>query len=184
MRLHRWLRTPLPLAPVLALALLAGCGHSGGQPTAGSSPSAPSEAQLVAIGRQYSQCVRDHGVADFPDLVVANGYLAMPDGAGGDNAKRELGNNPGAQQACASLLDGVPESKHKDHVPTAAELQQMMQFAQCMRDNGIPEWPDPNPDGTFPLPSQLRAEGKSDRVGNVVATCNHFLGEQDGIAVK
>ncbi|HEX6681475.1 MAG TPA: hypothetical protein VF062_01675, partial [Candidatus Limnocylindrales bacterium] len=29
------------------------------------------------------------------------------------------------------------------------QIEQVRKFAQCMRDNGATNWPDPEPDGTF-----------------------------------
>jgi hypothetical protein len=49
-----------------------------------------------------------------------------------------------------------------------------------MRDNGVPEYPDPVPDGTFPLPTPLQEEGKSPRVIAALTTCNHFLPAEQG----
>jgi hypothetical protein len=176
MRLHRY------LAPVLGLALLVGCG-GGRHPAASPSPSALTEAQMAEIGRQYSQCVRDHGVAAFPDLIVVDGGLGMPPDQG-DTAKHSLADNHEAQTACQTILDRVPANKGKNRTPTAQELQQMVRFAQCMRENGVADWPDPGPDGSFPLPSELRAEGKSPRVATAVEACHQLLGDQEGIAVK
>lgn len=143
-----------------------------------------SDAQLLDIGRQYSQCVRDHGVVNFPDPVINDGHIALPADSSGADAKQALANNPAAEQACKSIMDRVPPDAHKNATPSAQELQGLLQYAQCMRGNGIPEWPDPLPDGSFPLPTPLLQEGKSQRVLNGMHQCDHFLGDKTGISVK
>lgn len=143
-----------------------------------------SDAQLLDIGRQYSQCIRDHGVPNFPDPVINDGHIGLPADSTGADAKRALAANPAAEQACKSIMDRVPPAAKNGKPPTAQELQGMLQYAQCMRANGIPEWPDPLPDGTFPLPTPLRQEGKSQRVLDGMHTCDHFLGDETGIKVK
>jgi hypothetical protein len=176
------------LGPALALALVAGCGAlagcgGGSHAAASASPSAMSEAQMLVIGRQYAQCIRDHGLPGFPDPQVVGGRLVMPAGDGGEDFKQELGNNQAAQDACGPILDQLPATvRHgEDHTPSPQELQQMTQFAQCVRENGIPEWPDPLPDGNFPLPTPLQQEGKSPRVTTALDACNHLLpAEQRG----
>jgi hypothetical protein len=183
------MRPHLSLGPALALALLAGCGAlagcaTGSHAAASASPSAMSQAQLLDIGRQYSQCLRDHGLADFPDPVIVDGRIALPDDASGASAKEELRNNVAAQQACTPILDRLPASAQKGKAPTAQELQGMLQFAQCMRANGIPDFPDPLPDGTFPLPTPMQQEGKSPRMLAGFQACDHFLGDEQGIQVK
>ena len=40
---------------------------------------------------------------------------------------------------------------------SSGEYQHWLQFAVCMRSHGLPAWPDPRSDGSFPLPARLRA---------------------------
>jgi hypothetical protein len=82
---------------------------------------------------KYAQCMRDHGV-DMPD-PDPNGGLSIQIGAG-DKAKFGA-----AQEACKSMLPngGVPPT------PSAEDLEKARQFAQCMRDHGVTDFPDPDP---------------------------------------
>lgn len=165
-------------ALVLAASLaLAGCGIAGGVHAAASASPSTSDAQVLAIGRQYSQCVRDHGVAGFPDPVVDNGQISMPAAtAGGPDPKQMLQNNPQAQDACQAILDSLPASAKRNQLTySAADLQKLRQFAQCIRQHGIPEWPDPKPDGTFPIRgTALGSEGKSPRMIAAAQACSQY----------
>jgi hypothetical protein len=95
----------------------------------------------------YSQCMRDHGVARFPD----------PDSAGRLQLVRGSDLDPGstqfraADEACKSLRpQGTPDEQQQDR-------EEWLKFARCMRANGIANFPDPRPDGKLLLP--LRADG-------------------------
>jgi hypothetical protein len=123
-RLARRLVPALLLVPLL----LAACGHNS---EAGGSPVDEAEA-----GRAYAQCMRDNGVPDFPD-PDANGQLRGPGHEQQDNPKFRA-----AQEKCRDM---APGGEHQRSDP--ASVEQMRKFSQCMRDNGLPDYPDPDPDG-------------------------------------
>ncbi|GAA5033040.1 hypothetical protein GCM10023317_84660 [Actinopolymorpha pittospori] len=87
----------------------------------------------------YSQCMRENGVKEFPD----------PDGEGRLTLRARRGSSldpdsptfKAAQEACRGLR---PQ-------PGAAEREQnraaSLKYSQCMREHGIKDFPDPNPDG-------------------------------------
>jgi hypothetical protein len=86
--------------------------------------------------------VRQHGVPDFPD----------PDSNGNPpaNVKQIARSNPqfpAANSACVHLLpNGGP--------PTQADLQQewsqARDFTRCMRNHGVPNFPDPTAEPNHP----------------------------------
>ncbi|HEY2668906.1 MAG TPA: hypothetical protein VGJ07_00875 [Rugosimonospora sp.] len=181
MRLHRF------LAPALAAALLGGSGLVAGcsGPSAGSpapSPSAATDAQILAIGREYSQCVRAHGIPDYPDPVVVDGRLAMPV-SGGTDMKQALQNNKAAQDACGPIFDRLPASATKRSSFSPEDMQNLLRYAQCMRQHGYPDWPDPQADGSFSLPPALENEGKSSRRLAAGQACDQYL-DGNGLAVR
>jgi hypothetical protein len=84
----------------------------------------------------YSQCMRSHGVPDFPDPVGNN--LRIQAGPGSDldfNSPQMVA----AQKACKSLQ---PAGK-TDAAATAAAKEQALKHSQCMRSHGVPTFPDP-----------------------------------------
>ncbi len=165
-----------PVLAALLLATLVAC--SGGfHPTASASPTAMSTADILAIGREAAQCMRDHGVANFPDPIIDNeGHLRLPDGPGGEAAKQALNNNPAAQAACEPILDRLGPYLARDKgAVTQEEMQNLLKLAQCIRENGIPEWPDPKSDGSFPLVgTPLETEGKSPRLRAAMQACKQY----------
>jgi hypothetical protein len=166
-----------------ALLVAGGCQSGGAKASPGASPSAMSDTQLLTIGREYAQCIRDHGIPNYPDPVVDSGRLAMPPDADGGSAKQALQGNQAAQDACRSILDRLPASARKDHPPTPEELQQMLRFSQCVREHGVPEWPDPTNDGVFPIiGTPLEGEGKSARTVAAFQACRQYWDQ--GIRVK
>jgi hypothetical protein len=136
-----------------AAVLVAGCGGSSpssgvahlsasnSSATGGSSSAPegdrPNQQQLVA----FSQCMRTHGVANFPE--PSEGHLLI---RGGPRGARAAGLDPGsaqfraAREACRKLLPngGVPSPAEQAKIQEAA-----LKFAQCMRTHGVPSFPDP-----------------------------------------
>jgi hypothetical protein len=169
--------------PAVLVAALAGCHSGGARAAATTSPSAMSDDRILAIGREYSQCVRDHGVPNFPDLVLNDGMLVLPEDNTADSSKQALQANKAAQDACKSILDKLPASAQKNRPPTAADVQNMLKFSQCMREHGVPEWPDPSNDGVFPiLGTPLETEGKSARMVTAMQACRQYWDK--GLRVK
>jgi hypothetical protein len=168
----------------LVFVALAAC-QSGSPSAAPPSPppSTGSDQQILAIGRDYAQCLRDHGIANFPDMVVVAGRLSLPDNASGDAAEQALRANPAARDACQPILGRLPASAQKNPAMSDADRQNLLRFAQCMREHGVPQWPDPRPDGTFPIAgTPLEREGKSARIQSATAACKQYWDK--GIPVK
>ena len=144
----RMRRAGLLAAALAALAaLLVACSGSGSSPDSpsGSSSQSASAAQGgSSSGSQsgavaFAQCVRSHGVPDFPD--PQNGHVLI---SGTDQ------NNPkfnSAVQACQHLL-GPGGATNGGGSNNSA----LLSFAHCMQTHGVPEFPDPTANGAIGLP--------------------------------
>lgn len=113
----------------LVVASLASCSAALAQQT-------PADRQDAALA--YAQCVRDHGYAEFPDPDTEGGFkfLIKPDSVSRFKA---------AADACRDL---APEGM-RDNDITPQQLDALIKLAQCVRENGIPDFPDPNAQGRF-----------------------------------
>jgi hypothetical protein len=132
------------LALLLAFGGVAGCGGrdpGDGVATAGGTATPTSSA--AADGRsakdtmvEYAKCMRENGIANFPDPDVGDGgeiRLELPDGA--DPQKVDA-----AQQKCQQYLPNGGEPQKLD----PQQLEQQRQMSRCMRENGVPNFPDPD----------------------------------------
>ena len=168
------------MAVAVAVAAIAACGpnHSGtAGPTASAKPTVSGDQAIAAIGREYSQCVRDHGVHNYPDLVDAGGQLSLPNDGTGDAANAALRANPAARDACQPILDRLPASAQKNAALTPQDMQNLLKFAQCMRQNEMSEWPDPRANGSFPIlgtPLEQEEVQKSARLVTAEQACKQY----------
>jgi hypothetical protein len=119
------------LAALLLTLVLAACSAAGRG--GGTTPSTAAG----EMARSYAQCMRSNGVPDFPD----------PDP---DGRFRDLGHErqddpkfQAAMQKCRAL---APAGQH-ENTGDPAFVEQMRQYSQCMRSNGVPDFPDPDADG-------------------------------------
>jgi hypothetical protein len=114
------------LSTCACAVVLAACGSSSGKPN--TSASSNSDAPL-----QLAQCMRAHGVSDFPDPTSGADIAISPSEAQSPAFQS-------AQQACQHILPnkGAPPRM------TASERRAALQFAECMRTQGEPGFPDPS----------------------------------------
>lgn len=127
------------LAAVTALAgaaLLAACG--GGSPAATTAVSANYQKALT-----YAQCMRSHGMPNFPDPDSQGQFSNLPSSAS-DAAVKQA--SLSAQNACRHLAPsggGIGGSNEL----SPAQQHQMLQYSACMRAHGIPNFPNPTSNG-------------------------------------
>jgi hypothetical protein len=142
-------RTGLFVSALLGIVLLAtACaGGSSGPGVAGqgasSTPSASPSGDRGDAGLAYARCMREHGIADFPDPQPGG----IPIGRGGDLDPT----NPqfkAADDACKSLLP-VPSAEEQQK-----EFADVLAYAKCMREHGIADFPDPKPGEGFDISAE------------------------------
>jgi hypothetical protein len=180
--MRRILRGALVSWALAAVCFGSACAMGGGVGGAGPSPSAMSDAEILAIGKQVADCLRNNGIPDFPDPTVERGKLKLPEQAEGElEAKYTQQVLEQAEQSCRPLMDRLPQSAVTEDSGTKpgedgpVDVETMKRLAQCLRDNGIPEWPDPRPDGSFPIVgTPLEAEGKSQRFLAAGEKCQQY----------
>jgi hypothetical protein len=136
---------------------------------ADSSPADSAPASSEPDPLAYSQCMRDNGIANFPDPSAEGGLAFDPESLGIDPESPQF---QAAEEACNYLIT-PPEGAAG---PSQEGLESMLQYAQCMRDEGITAFPDPNPE------TGLELDG--DAVGidtpqyeAADEACKHLLGE-------
>lgn len=126
MRAHRIL-VVTPVAVACAIAVSA-CGSSA-KPTSSASSGG-------TAGIKFADCMRAHGVPNFPD----------PGSGGGIQLSPSSGINPqspafqSAQGACQKLLPGGGRGNGSE---SETRKVAMVKLAECMRAHGLTTFPDP-----------------------------------------
>jgi hypothetical protein len=139
MRTRFWVAVVLPVLTVS----LAACGAEQGSdlPTAngGSSTStsatARSDADREEQAREFAQCMRDNGVEVADPKPGKPAPIGGPEGAEDAETKAAL-------EACREFMPSGG-----DRPETSPEqLEQQRAHARCMREHGVTDFPDPDPD--------------------------------------
>jgi hypothetical protein len=145
------------LVGFVALTFAAGaCGKPAAKPgvataakpsvAASPSPSSNAVAQYVEGQRQWVACMRKEGY-DLPD----------PDAQGHVNVPMEIQRNKAdpryiaAQVKCQQYLLPMPDELYPKESLSPQQVQWRRAYAKCMRENGVPTFPDPQADGSWPL---------------------------------
>jgi hypothetical protein len=132
--------------------LACGSGHSTPQVAraTGAAHTAPAHdrAGATQLIHTAAQCLRDHGIPNFPDPVFdTHGQLQID-----DQLLRSLPASvtQAAEQACTAQIDAAQQAADAQRpAATPQELAQATRFAQCMRQHGWPNFPDPDAHGSF-----------------------------------
>jgi len=155
-------RTLWPLATLAMIAVVvAGCGNGSagtGNSTVTSGGNSTASTHEKAV--KFAECMRNNGVSAFPD-PNASGELtidAVANGSGVDTSSAAF------EQALRACKDLEPPGFTGGKV-TPSQRTARLEFAQCVRDNGVPDFPDPTPNGplvdTNRIPSSNTTAGMS-----------------------
>ncbi|MBC6459124.1 hypothetical protein [Actinomadura sp. HBU206391] len=125
--------------PLVALAIflpvLAACGES--DDSSGGSGTAADGGATGKDNDQYvkfAQCMRQNGVPEWPDPIDGTKFR-LKLGTVDPNSQQFKA----ASQACKSLAPPGWDGSRQDPANQARALK----YAQCMRKNGVPQFPDP-----------------------------------------
>ena len=73
--------------------------------------------------------------------------------------------------ACNTLARQAKQAAREAARPSAQEMAKLRRYAKCMREHGAPNWPDPDSDGNFNVPPELRDSGSR---GAPHAACKQY----------
>jgi hypothetical protein len=130
------------------------------------SSSAPAADQAVA----YAECMRSHGVQSWPDPNSSGAF---------DKAKLTLtrlgvsrSRLQAAESACRHLLPNGGQPP--DQAQLLRVKAQGVKFARCVRNHGLPSFPDPGSDGRIPDPASVGIDQGSPRFQAANRACGEY----------
>ena len=154
--------------------------------TTAATPTAPAETGVGSGGDttaanheqavKFAECMRNNGVSAFPD-PDASGAFTIDEIANGSSVDTSSAAFEQAMNACKDLQP----AGFTGHKRSPQEQENVLKFAQCMRDNGVPDFPDPGADDpiidTNRIPSTA-AEGGMDLLHAAMDKCGDFIIDQ------
>jgi hypothetical protein len=167
---------------VIVAGLLAACGNGSdddgvaslGSDEAAGDASPSSDVDQEEALQAFAECMREHGIEDFPDPQVDEDggiQISAPDDAAGFD-REDL---DAAMEACQDLLpqglEGGPSAEEQ-----AALEDALLAYAQCMRDHGI-DMPDPEFSGGGVIQRGGDIDPSDPAFQEADEACNHFLGD-------
>ncbi len=109
--------------------IAAGCGSNDTAHT--SATASPKNASARDKAVKFSECIRAHGVADFPD----------PDAKG--DYQYGVSVSPAVWQRATTACKDLQPPGTLSSKRTPKQQSTALEFAQCMRDHGVKDFPDP-----------------------------------------
>ena len=142
----------------MVTAIVAGCS-SGTAPNSAAN-STNSSTSVLQRAVQFSSCMRSNGVSNFPD-PPASGQFTIDEIANGSGIDTNSATFTQALNTCKNLEPSGFTGTARTPQQQAAALQ----FAQCIRTNGVTDFPDPTADSplvdTTRIPSADTSSGMS-----------------------
>ncbi|MFC6014588.1 hypothetical protein ACFP2T_00040 [Plantactinospora solaniradicis] len=165
------------------ILMVAACG--GDNAAGGSEPPSTNKtvdtAEILNLGKQLAQCYRDNGIAEMPEPYLEDGKLQLPaDRVDALQTKYSEAKMNQVEDACKDIASKLPQgslgggSENDPKVPGPGDVEALRKYSQCMRDNGVPEWPDPNAEGKFALKGTGLATENSQRMSDAIAKCKQY----------
>jgi len=144
----------LAVTALVSGVLVAGCGGSSSSTTAGTvgaqstsaSTTAPAAATTTSSASSpppgaltFARCMRSNGVSNFPDPTAGGGLVFPANGVSPSSPAFKT-----AQARCRKFLpNGGPPGPGSTTHPSAQTLAKLVRIAECMRQHGVTQFPDP-----------------------------------------
>jgi hypothetical protein len=122
---------------LLSAGLLAGCGGGG---------HTSSLTKVLSGALAYANCMRSHGVPDFPDPNSQGAFRIQPVQVhnGVQTVSQDLQPSSPASQAAQRVCGPFGSAgRQVTAVQEKQEFRLTLEAAECMRANGVPNYPDP-----------------------------------------
>jgi hypothetical protein len=152
-------RPPAALALIATIALISACGSSA--PAESGSGGGNSTAANAQQAVKFAKCMRSNGVSEFPD-PGASGKVTIDAVVNGSSLDPSA---PAFRQAISACKQLEPAG-FMGQKATPQQMEARLKFAQCMRRNGVNDFPDPTPNGplidTDRIPSLAGKDPRSD----------------------
>jgi hypothetical protein len=128
------------LRPLAALAMIAviGAGCSN-EPAENDNTGSTGGNKNATKAMRFAECMRENGVREFPD-PDASGQLTIDGVLNGSSLDPST---PAWKEAIGACKDLQPPGFTGDEEVTDEEQEARLEFAQCIRDNGVKDFPDP-----------------------------------------
>jgi hypothetical protein len=177
-RFRRVTIVPLTVVGTLGL-LLAACGGGSGPPGVASLGATTTSTTYVAQGTShpsrlqnavtFSQCMRSHGVVNFPSPVTqASGKFTL-------DITPAMTHSPHFASAFAYCRTLVPSSRQALTI-TPADQADYLKAAACIRSHGFASFPDPTfTNGTVHFPATPGIDQNSPQFQKAIATCHRLI---------
>jgi hypothetical protein len=128
---------------------------------------------------KFSECMRDKGVSEFPD-PDASGELTIDGVLNGSSLDSTT---PAWKAAIGACKDLQPPGFTGDEDVSPEEQETRLEFAQCIRENGVEDFPDPAEGAplvdTNRIPSAA-TEGGMSTLNAAMQTCRDLAAEATG----
>lgn len=86
----------------------------------------------------------------------------------------DLANSPAFKTALAACKDLIPGGVRGSEAP--ADQQKYLEFAKCMRSNGLPDFPDPKPGSKDGMFGGGAVDRNNPAFKKAAEACSHVLG--------
>ncbi|MFZ0042319.1 MAG: hypothetical protein WAK93_13495 [Solirubrobacteraceae bacterium] len=137
-------RLQVLVATLAGVVAIAGCGANSSSPSVSGGTTATGDASPIGL----SKCMRAHGVPNFPDPT------AGPGGEGFNGISTPIGGHtltvdgitfsgPALQTAEKACQAYLPGGGGPPPPISPAQKAKALAFARCIREHGVPGFPDP-----------------------------------------
>jgi hypothetical protein len=138
MTYNKLARTAAAFALIATAVLVGACGSSAPTGPGTDGNSANNTAANAQKAVKFAECMRSNGVSEFPD-PGASGSFTIDGVVNGSSLNP---NTPAFKQALSACRDLEPAG-FTGSTRSAQQTQAALEFAKCIRANGVKDFPDP-----------------------------------------